>query len=187
MWDLIDEADVVMAHNAQRFDVRKIRGRFFVHGMGPPSPFKVIDTLKAARTLGLDSAKLDFLARLLGNDGKIKTSMRLWTGCCTGDVESFGQMLAYNKQDIAVLYDAYIPLRPWFVGHPNLAVIAGSGPGHCPTCDTEEDIHLVSDKWHVTKTQRYPMAKCDGCGSWSRVSRRGTFEGRLDNAILVPV
>jgi uncharacterized protein YprB with RNaseH-like and TPR domain len=46
MWDLIDEADIVIAHNGDRFDMRKANARFVYHGLGPTSPTKQIDTLK---------------------------------------------------------------------------------------------------------------------------------------------
>ena len=36
--DLIDEADVVVAHNGNKFDMPKSRARWLVHGIDPPAP-----------------------------------------------------------------------------------------------------------------------------------------------------
>ena len=36
LWDLFDEADVVIAHNGDKFDMKKANARFIVHEMGPP-------------------------------------------------------------------------------------------------------------------------------------------------------
>ena len=45
IWKLMDEADIVIAHNAVRFDVKKLNSRFLLNGMNPPMPYQVIDTL----------------------------------------------------------------------------------------------------------------------------------------------
>ena len=44
LWHLLDEADIVVAHNGDRFDVAKINAKFFEYGMKPPAPFKTVDT-----------------------------------------------------------------------------------------------------------------------------------------------
>ncbi len=46
---LMDEADIICAHNGDAFDIKKINSRLITNGFSPPSPFKTIDTLKAAR------------------------------------------------------------------------------------------------------------------------------------------
>jgi hypothetical protein len=37
IWDLLDEADVVIGQNSKRFDVKKLNARFIQHGFPPPS------------------------------------------------------------------------------------------------------------------------------------------------------
>jgi hypothetical protein len=44
----MDEADIICAHNGDAFDIKKINSRLITNGFKPPSPFKTIDTLKAA-------------------------------------------------------------------------------------------------------------------------------------------
>ena len=44
LWKLLDECDVVIGHNLDKFDIRKINARLLYHGLGPPSPYKTIDT-----------------------------------------------------------------------------------------------------------------------------------------------
>jgi hypothetical protein len=46
---LFDDADILIAHNGDRFDRRKANARFLGCGLPPPSPFKMVDTLKTAR------------------------------------------------------------------------------------------------------------------------------------------
>lgn len=44
----LDLADIVVAHNGEAFDLKQIRARALVHGINPPSPVKIIDSLKVA-------------------------------------------------------------------------------------------------------------------------------------------
>ena len=46
LWKMLDEADVVVAHNGDKFDIKKINTRFLVHGLTPPAPYKPVDTLR---------------------------------------------------------------------------------------------------------------------------------------------
>ena len=49
MWEYLDDADVVVAHNGLRFDLPYLNSRFAYHNLGMPSPFKVVDTCKIAK------------------------------------------------------------------------------------------------------------------------------------------
>ena len=49
LWELLDEADIVIGHNSDAFDIKKANARFVYHGLGPPSHYQTVDTLKMAR------------------------------------------------------------------------------------------------------------------------------------------
>src|SRR6516164_8969462 len=49
IWELLDETDIVVAHNGDKFDLPKINTRLLQHKNVPPSPYKTVDTLKIAR------------------------------------------------------------------------------------------------------------------------------------------
>jgi len=49
LWNLFNEADVIIAHNGDQFDIKVATGRFILHGLKPPSPFKTIDTKKMVK------------------------------------------------------------------------------------------------------------------------------------------
>lgn len=59
--DLLDEADIVIAHNGDKFDIRRLNTFFLKEGVEPPSPSDSIDTLKVAR------AQFGFMYNRLGN------------------------------------------------------------------------------------------------------------------------
>ena len=49
VWALLDEADIVVGHNVAKFDIPSMNTRFLLHGLTPPSPYKIVDTLTIAR------------------------------------------------------------------------------------------------------------------------------------------
>lgn len=166
LWRLLDSADVVIAHNADAFDIKKANARFLVHGLRPPTPYKTIDTLKIARRhFKFDSNRLDDLARQLGLGRKLATKGKnTWLGCMAGDEASWRLMKKYNKQDVKLGYDVYLALRPWATTHPNLSIFAGSD-GVCPRCLAKK---LQRRGTGHTLTTSYPRYQCTSCGGWSR-------------------
>jgi len=165
MWDLFNEADIVIAHNGDRFDIKKMNTRFIMHGLPPPKPFKSIDTLKITRRhFAFVSNRLDDLGRYLKVGRKLKhIGFPLWKGCMSGDRDSWKIMKRYNKQDILLLEKVYLKLRAWYPQHPNYNVFTfGEG---CPTCGSD---HIQKRGWGITATGRYQRYSCMNCGAWPR-------------------
>src|ERR1700676_4487680 len=48
IWNLIDQADILITQNGKSFDIKKLNARFIMNGMKPPSGFKHIDTKRLA-------------------------------------------------------------------------------------------------------------------------------------------
>ena len=171
IWHLLNEADIVVAQNGIRFDVRKIRARFILLGMPPPSPFRVIDTLVAAKQLfGFTSNKLAWLApNLTGHDKyehKKFPGFELWIECLKDNPAAWREMKTYNCIDTSDLEAVYLKMRPWIEGHPNVAAYTASEEPACPKCGSSH-ITLVPKPWR-TDTGEYPMYHCNECGGWSR-------------------
>src|SRR3990167_7947003 len=73
LWDLFNEADVVIAHNGSSFDTKKANVRFLCHGFNPPSPVQEIDTKKVAKSrFRFESNSLDNLGEQLKLGRKAK-------------------------------------------------------------------------------------------------------------------
>jgi len=165
MWELFDEADVVVAHNGDKFDMRKANARFIVHGFGPPSKPKSVDTLKVARRhFMFNSNKLNHLGQHLGLGEKVDTGgFETWAGCMRGDVKAWKTMKKYAKQDVDLLVKVYKELRPWMNNHPNLNVFTGSS--NCPTCGSS---NIQYRGYQYTKVATYRQFQCNDCRSYSR-------------------
>lgn len=133
--DLIDEADVVVAHNGDRFDMPKAKARWLIHGIDPPSPVKQIDTLKIARLhFMFNSNSLGDLGETLGLGGKGDTGgFDTWLECMAGDPVAWRRMIKYCRQDVRLLEKVYLRMLPYIERHPNLALISGR-PEACPKC-----------------------------------------------------
>lgn len=166
LWKLMDEADVVVAHNGDKFDNRKASARFIIHGLNPPSPYKSIDTLKSARRyFKFDSNKLDDLGKYFGLGEKVETGgYKLWQGCLAGNMESWDKMCEYNEQDVLLLEKVYLKLRPWMKNHPSVSLYDGASEA-CPKCG---GTHIQKRGYAYTSVSKFQQYQCQGCGGWFR-------------------
>lgn len=185
IWNFINEADIVIAHNGLKFDMRMLNGRFFLHGMPPPSSTQVIDTLKAARrAMALPSFKLDDIAKSLGKEGKIKTDMTWWTKFMNGEQEAIDQMQEYNDKDVYVLEEVYISLRPWIKPHPNLGLFVEHSDLTCPAC-ASTDLNKIGE--YATYVNTYDEYRCGNCNHTSRGRKTNTpIGGRKNLQVSIP-
>jgi DNA polymerase elongation subunit (family B) len=163
--DLLDEADIVVAHNGDRFDLPKCASRILVHGIKPPSPYKTVDTLKLARKLfRYESNKLDDLCRILGIGVKLKhTGFDLWKRCMEGDSKAWALMKKYNAHDVSPLLEGlYDRIKPFAPNHPKLTHYTRASA--CPTCQSS---NIQSRGFNVTATGKRQRIHCQDCGAWS--------------------
>ena len=160
IWKLLDEADIVIAQNGDKFDIRKLNARFIVNGIYPPSPFRTVDTLKVARReFQFDSNSQDYLTKLLKLEQKRKTDFQLWIDCMAGDQKRLDEMVKYNRHDVMGLEELYLKFRPFIKNHPNLGVLMEMDV--CPNCGCE---HLdETEATYFTSANQFPVYRCQGC------------------------
>lgn len=161
--ELFDEADVVIGHNGDRFDIRKTNARFIQHGLTPPSPYKTIDTLKIARKyFNFTSNRLGELGEYLGLGKKEETGgFKLWEQCMSGDMKAWSLMKKYNRRDVELLEQVYLKFRPW-IKNVRLSVFE---EGTCPSCMSKKVQRRGYDSSNSLWYQRY---RCNECGAWFR-------------------
>lgn len=172
---LLTQADIVIAHNGDRFDIKKANSRFLINDLGPPSPFESIDTVsEAKRHLGETSNSLKDLTTHYELPMKLDNGgFPLWLSIVkTGDDESWEEMEVYNVHDVISLEAWYEKLRP-FIGHngrkkhPNLGHYYRTTDPVCPNCASRS---LTVRKWTPYRTAHYEYAtmRCNDCGRYSR-------------------
>ena len=178
LWELLDQADIVIAHNGDQFDIPKINSRFVVNDMLPPSPYKQIDTRKIAKNIfGFSSNKLEALARQFGFEGKYGTTMELWVDCMKGDALSLFQMLEYNEQDVIVLENVFNKIKGYAKGFPNLNLYNDEDFITCPHCNSKH-VSQVQGKYFYTNSVRYQLYTCDECGAHSRGKKAVPYKNK---------
>lgn len=182
-WKFLDQADVIIGHNAQNFDIPKAQTRFLMNKLAPPSPFRIIDTLLVARkNFRFSSNKLDYISDLMLNDRKLHTDFDLWLRCLEGDAPSLEAMLTYNKKDVLLGEEAYVFLRPYIKSHPNMAIYQESHEPSCPTCGSA---NIDECGHYTTSVNRYLAFRCKDCGSICR-SRQADLPVKCKSGVLMP-
>ena len=162
LWKLLERADIVISQNGKRFDHKKVNARFIHHKMPPPTPYKVVDTYLAAKSVAsFTKNKLDWLAQETGvARRKDETGMELWIRCDNGDSEALAAILHYNFGDVEELRDIYHELRPWIPGHPNVNMYAAEPAEACPVCGGE----IVKAGNIPTNKRKRKAFRCVDCG-----------------------
>jgi len=168
IWNLLDEADIVIAHNGKAFDVKTINARFLVHGLKPTSPYKIIDTkTEIKKYFRLPSNSLDNICDYFGLGRKLEhEGFGLWKKCEAGDQASWKRMMRYNKHDTVLLNSLYELIRPWMRNHPSVAALIEK-PDQCPNCGSKK---CQARGWSRTKTRKYRRFQCE-CGAWYQATK----------------
>jgi len=185
IWNLLNEADFVIAHNGDRFDIKRLNTRFLLAGFSPPNPYKSIDTLKIAkRAFAFDSNKLDHLLKVCFGDAKLETGgFKTWVGCLKGDAESWETMIEYNKGDVTKLETFYLYIRPWDKFHPSSATWGGvSTAPVCTRCGSENV--EPTGATYATGTGVFDVWGCDDCGGKMRTRTTNVSVAKRKNLLV---
>jgi len=168
---ILSEADLLIHHNGDSFDLPIFKTRALIHGLPPLPPIKTVDTLKVARKeFGFDSNKLGELAKRLGIPLKADIGIAVWEAIDAGDIKAMRKMERYNVQDVVVQEAVYKKLLPSITNHPNMALLTGATVPVCPNCGSIHIQKRGSKRYHAT-TLSYQQYSCMTCGSWSRGSK----------------
>jgi hypothetical protein len=172
LWTLLDKADIVVTQNGKAFDMRKINARMLMQGLDRPySPVKIIDTMiESRRHFDFTSNKLAWLSKHLTpakkSEHKSFPGFELWSECLKDNPKAWREMRKYNALDVVATEQLYLKLRPWMVGHPNVAVYDhDSEKRQCPKCGSDR---LQMRGYAHTQTGMYHRFQCWGCGGYSR-------------------
>ena len=171
LWYLFDKAEIVVAHNGNRFDWKRTNARLIAARTVPYSPVVKIDTLLEYRKQAdFASNKLGELAHELDLEGKAHHSgLDMWWGCMEGDDASWDEMESYNVRDVFVLRDVFKAIAPWSTSSINASSYATSdAPTTCPQPGCG-GTHLRFRKNYVTKAGlEYRYFQCGKCGKYHK-------------------
>jgi len=168
VWELLDDADIIVTQYGSGFDAPRLNSRFIMNGLNPPSPYRHLDTYRIAKkSFAFTSNKLEYLTdKLCVKYKKLShkkfPGMALWTECLKGNKKAWAEMKRYNIHDVLSTEELYLKLRAWAPANaPNVYEINGA----CRVCGKDS---LIKKGVERTKTFLWQRLKCISCGSWGR-------------------
>lgn len=178
LWNLMDEANIIVGQNIRKFDLRKINARFIFHKIPPPSPYRIVDTLEVAKfNFGFTSKKLGEIGKFLKVGQKESTGgFELWKKCLAGDKDAWNKMESYCQQDVVLNEKVYLKMLPYIMNHPNLNLYANEGEQVCPKCGSK---NIERRGFTYTGQGKYQRCFCKGCFGWSRFKENLLSKGQI--------
>lgn len=167
----LSDVDIIITQNGKAFDMKKINARFIQHGIPPLPPIKIIDTMLVAKEVAkFTSNKLEWLSKHLTDTPKYEhgkfPGMELWTECLKGNRKAWKEMKKYNCIDVPATEELYLKLRPYMIGHPNVAAYYDDDKMRCPRCASTSLTKM--EKPALTQSGEYTRYQCNVCGGFAR-------------------
>jgi len=181
---VIKDADELIAHNGDKFDIKELRTRAILTGNLMFPIYRTLDTLKKSRQyFRFPSNKLDYLGKVLNVGRKLDhEGMKLWIDICEHkNKASLKKMVEYCVQDVAVLEDVYFALSPYIYHNTNMAVLKGGEKWHCPECASQNVQLSHTDATAMGYIKRH--MKCNSCRKFYKISNR-TYIRMLEFTLL---
>ena len=164
--DLFAQADEIVAHNGDRFDIPWVRGRCLKHGYAVSPRLVSQDTCQIARRLfNLNSNSLDYIAGYLGLGTKAPSGYRLWRDIVMKKCrKSMERMVNYCVQDVKLLADVWAKIKPYAAPKSHTS----GNLGECPECGSKA---LTVRKRRITAAgTKQLQLQCGDCGKYHSVS-----------------
>ena len=169
LWNLLDQADIVVTQNGKNFDGPKLNARFITHGMKPPSPYRHLDTYQIVKSVAkFTSNSLEYLTDKLNVKYKKLShsefpGLSLWLECIKGNKAAWESMKKYNIHDVLSTEELFNTVKAWA---PANAPRVFSDPINCRMCGAKTQKRGLN---HTKTSQRVVCTNAE-CGSWGTVS-----------------
>lgn len=168
---IADQADELVAHNGDSFDMPWFKTRCLYHGLQCFPTYKTVDTLQwARRQFYFNSNKLNYIAQYLGIGAKLHTEFGLWKAICLRNCKkSLKLMSDYCKRDVILLEKVWARLAMATPHKTHIGVMHGGEAWSCPRCQSE-DVKKNKTRVSALGTLRHWM-KCNSCGGYHPISQ----------------
>ena len=148
---IMNQADEIVAHNGDRFDLKWVRTRALYHG--------------------INSNKLDYIAQLLKVGAKMDTGgLDLWKDIVfRKDQAALNKMVEYCKMDVQVLEGVFNKLNSYTMPQHNYAVQHGGDKFECPECSGST--FQYNRKTVTVAGTVHHWLKCRDCGKHHKINQ----------------
>lgn len=166
---LLNEADIIITQNGDKFDVKKLNARAVINRLPPIKPCKSTDILKEGRKVfKFTSHKLAYVSDVLNDkykklDHKEYPGFELWSAILSGDKRAWTVMKKYCIHDVLATEEAYTKIQGW-IKTQNMASYFDDAVLRCK-CGSNQVEKRGFAYNDVSKYQRYV---CLDCKKWSR-------------------
>jgi len=168
--EIANEADELVAHYGDSFDLKWIRTRCLYHEIETFPLYRTVDTCKWARSgFYFNSNKLDYIGNLLGVGAKVDHPFSMWLDVTLhNSKKALKKMANYCKNDVVLLEDVYHALEPYMPSKTHVGVLHGGEKWSCSKCGST---NVSKSKTNVTAmgTVRHQM-QCKECGKYYTIS-----------------
>ena len=168
---VVNEANELVGHNGDKFDLAWIRTRCLFHEIDMFPTYTTIDTLKVARSkFKFNSNKLNYIAQFLGIGSKIKTDFDLWKDIALkNDKVAMAKMIKYCKMDVVLLEKVHKKLSNHIAPKTHYGVIFGMDRGSCPECGNDDSNLLIKRGFAYSPAgTKMAVINCKVCGKYHR-------------------
>lgn len=170
---LLEEADIVVHYNGDKYDLPKITGEIVLArmedpsaGLKPPPKVASVDLLKAVKKFGFNMNRLAYIGPLLKVGGKTKHhGFNLWKEVLAGNEKSQKKMMTYCIQDVRMTDRLYKRIGPFIYNHP----VVRTGAEACPVCSSKKTQKRGP---RYTRSFRIQRNQCTNCSHWFETTRQ---------------
>lgn len=163
------DADLLVHHNGDRFDLKLLNSRLLYHNLDPLPHIPTVDTYKVIKKVcKLPSYKLDFLTKVFGLVHKQKIEGSIWLDITFLKPKALKILRDYNRQDVKCLEALYLKLLPYMTTHPHVGALKNLDRfGSCPKCGGTK---IKKNGVRCTASGiRKQELQCRSCGGYFKV------------------
>jgi len=178
---LLDEADIVVHYNGDRFDIPWLQGEFARQGWTPPATYQNIDLIKTVKKqFRFPSNKLEYVVKTLGLQEKLTDhDHSLWTKCLmeahTAEeravkAEAWQKMEEYCRNDVEIEEALLERIQAWIPSMPTFGLYGPEGSEELDVCQNPlcGSDRLQWRGYAYTKLSKFHRYVCKDCGKWGR-------------------
>jgi len=164
------QADEVITHNGDRFDIPWLRTRCVILGLPFPTYIKSLDTLKKVKSMfNFQRNTLNYIAKVIGLGGKIPIQGSVWEEVVFTPSKypeykaAMTTMVEYCDYDVVLLEDVFHKILSYIKPVSHVGRAKGKERHSCPNCGSEDMTYLKHTVTASGIIKRH--IQCEPCGS----------------------
>jgi DNA polymerase elongation subunit (family B) len=174
--ELLDEADMTVGYNHEKFDHRHINREFLLNGLTPTRPVPMVDLLKTVKKrFHFPHYKLDYVASEVLGEKKLDTGgFDLWPEFMGGNAKAHATMKRYNVRDTVLTEKLYKHILPWIPNHPYVGDVDAQFTDDFTTytCECCGSHKISLERPRRTRCFAIRVVKCGSCGHYQDGMRK---------------